>query len=127
MGQRQRQRPLLFAPTAAAFCAIARSQPWRRLCQSGLSLARPLLLVAPNDLLDGRAQEGVLPIVVELDHAAEERGASALRLLGELAGAREDGLDVGGCRLLAMSDRTQLLWQCPVFESVRPAFDSTRG
>ena len=125
MGQRQRQRPLLFAPTAAAFCAI----PSHDRSHGGdfASLARPLLLVAPNDLLDGRAQEGVLPIVVELDHAAEERGASALRLLGELAGAREDGLDVGGCRLLAMSDRTPLLWQCPVFESVRPAFDSTRG
>ena len=49
---------------------------------------RHFLLVAHCELLIGRAQEGVLPIDVKLDHTGGEVRARRLGLLGELAGAR---------------------------------------
>ena len=63
--------------------------------------AAELVLVALHDLLDRGAQEDVLPVVVQLDHALQEGGAGKGRLSGELARAREDGLDIGGGGLLA--------------------------
>ena len=55
-------------------------QPW-----GGTSLAA----VGVHNLLDGRPQELDLPVLVRPGHAADQRFASAPRLLDELADARE--------------------------------------
>eukprot|EP00966_Prymnesium_polylepis_P106869 2474622-Prymnesium_polylepis.1 len=62
-----------------------------------------LCLVGRDHLLDRRADGRVLPIVVELDHAPHQDVARAARLLGELACAREDRLDVGRGRGRALA------------------------
>ena len=54
-------------------------------------------LVPLAHLVDGRADELVLPIVAQLHHAAQQHVACAAGLVGELASAREYRLDVG-CR-----------------------------
>ena len=60
-----------------------------------------LLPVALDHLLARRAEEGVIPVVVQPHCAREQRVPRALRLLGELARAREDRLHVGRGPLLA--------------------------
>eukprot|EP00966_Prymnesium_polylepis_P022653 520990-Prymnesium_polylepis.1 len=55
-------------------------------------------LVPLAHLVDGRADELVLPIVVQLHHAAQQHTACAAGLVVELASAREDRVDVLGCR-----------------------------
>eukprot|EP00966_Prymnesium_polylepis_P213853 4952740-Prymnesium_polylepis.1 len=60
-----------------------------------------LLHVTCADSLDRWADEVVLPIVVHAHDALEQHVPGARRLLGELARAREDTLDVSGGRLEA--------------------------
>ena len=65
------------------------------------ALVLKLEIVALNNLRHGGAKEEVLPVVVQLHHARQQLGASRRRICRELAHTREDGLDVGGRRLLA--------------------------
>eukprot|EP00966_Prymnesium_polylepis_P286898 6626651-Prymnesium_polylepis.1 len=60
-----------------------------------------LHLVSRAHLLDSRADELVLPVVVQLHHAAQQHVAGAAGLVRELASAGEDRLDVGCRRTLA--------------------------
>ena len=66
-----------------------------------------LLVVAVDDLLARRVEELVLPVVVQLRDARDELVARALGLVGELAGPREDGLNVRGSGLLRPHLRTE--------------------
>ena len=53
----------------------------RRLSRRGVARrAAELVLVALRDLLDRGAQEDVLPVVVQLDHALQEGGSGKGRL-----------------------------------------------
>ena len=79
------------ASSAGAGAATAgRAPPWACLTLYRSSI--PL-----SHLVDGRADVLVLPIIVQLHHAAQQHVACAAGLVGELASAREDRLDVG-CR-----------------------------
>eukprot|EP00966_Prymnesium_polylepis_P223099 5161023-Prymnesium_polylepis.1 len=53
-------------------------------------------LVARTHLIDSWADEPVLKVVVQLDHATQRRVASAGGLVHELVSAREYHLHVGG-------------------------------
>eukprot|EP00966_Prymnesium_polylepis_P084451 1954717-Prymnesium_polylepis.1 len=86
-------------------------------------------LVTRAHLLDAWADEGILPIVVELDHAPTQEVAGADRLLGKLARAREDRLHVGRGRALAADprqvhcvvERKRQLVVCPERTRVEPS------
>ena len=75
---------------------IARSNGGCHRC-SGCSVGLPfeLCVVVLNDLVHAGAQEGILPVVVELDDALQQFWPGSPGIVHELAGTREDGLHVG--------------------------------